>query len=682
VTRFRAHQLAFIVAGLLSGCTAPEDDAELDCGPGETENDGKCIGPVEPVEDCPAGEVLVDGACLLAGVQPSGCGQGFVHDGWRACVPELPAEACPATTMAVPGDSSCHEVSPCGAAPWGDIPVDVGTVYVDGGVVGGDGSAGAPYSTIQQAVNAATSGAIVAIAAGTYAEAVTVSGKAVRLWGVCPAQVEIAGPSTDLATLTLMGAGASEVHHLSLSGGGDVALLASNALGLIVEGVRIHDTPQAIAVEESLGPTSLTLSDSLVESVYETIAFVGGSELVVERSLLRGPPPGVNGSLPEGVFVDFYPFASLRGRATLRQSVVEAVLNAGLMAFGSDATLEASVVRDVRLAPGEVEGGYGALAADSNGQRGNLVVQRSLIAGIPDTGIIMQSSDLVVEDSVLSDLATTTAEWGSGIYLGGGPEGRSVMRVERTLLMRAFGFGMVTYGSDAVVVASAVIDTRPGTSKNYGVGVMFDNDRDALLESVGELRDSYVEAARMIGVMVDGSTATLSGLHVLDTLPSEIDQPFSRGIQVQNDVQTEMPGYATVDGSLVENSFEFGIAIADANVVVTNTVVRGSRARMVDGLFGDGIAVVSHGSGMGVATLSLIDSMVLDSDRAGIGLFGSAASIRGTYLECNGIHLNGEPNGAGIFEIEDGGENVCACGGDVVSCQVLSSMLLPPAALP
>src|SRR5207237_4355449 len=161
------------------------------------------------------------------------CGAGFVSDGARGCRAVLPAAACAFGLLAVPGETACHEVAPCGAAPWGDIPVEATTQYVDGAFAGAsDGSAQKPHKTIQAAISAAAAGAIVAVAAGSYPEDVTLAGKRVRLWGRCAKLVEIAGSASPAVASLLLreGSDGSEVHGVAVRGAsyGVVASAAKN----------------------------------------------------------------------------------------------------------------------------------------------------------------------------------------------------------------------------------------------------------------------------------------------------------------------------------------------------------------------------------------------------------------------------------------------------------------------
>src|SRR6185436_4422408 len=61
------------------------------------------------------------------GIPEGACAAGFTPDGSGGCVATVPSTPCGAGLMAVPGETACREVMPCGAAPWGDIPVDADT---------------------------------------------------------------------------------------------------------------------------------------------------------------------------------------------------------------------------------------------------------------------------------------------------------------------------------------------------------------------------------------------------------------------------------------------------------------------------------------------------------------------------------------------------------------------------
>jgi hypothetical protein len=147
--------------------------------------------------------------------------------------------------MAVPGDTACREVAPCGSGTWGDIPVEANTQFVDKAYAGGnsDGTLAHPWTTIQQGINAAAKGAIVAVAAGSYAEDVLIKYKPVRLWGRCPAMVEVAGAGVAPGVIQVFkkAAGGAEVRGIAVTGA-NTGIAVVGASSVVIEQVWVHDT--------------------------------------------------------------------------------------------------------------------------------------------------------------------------------------------------------------------------------------------------------------------------------------------------------------------------------------------------------------------------------------------------------------------------------------------------------
>ena len=154
------------------------------CAPGSwIGDDGSCLAAGVQRVCAPGTLPDLDGVCSDAGVPQAACPDGFVAaDG--ACRGVVPEELCADGLMAVPGESACRPIVGCGAGTWGDIPVEADTEYVDGSFGGAsDGSSEAPWTSLQDAVDVATPGAIVAVAEGEYEPVRIETQKAVRLWG-------------------------------------------------------------------------------------------------------------------------------------------------------------------------------------------------------------------------------------------------------------------------------------------------------------------------------------------------------------------------------------------------------------------------------------------------------------------------------------------------------------------
>src|SRR5262249_42842590 len=161
-----------------------------------------------------------------------------------------------------------------------------------------DGSAAKPWASLQPALDAAPSGGLVALAAGSYAEA-TVVGKPVRIWGRCPAMGEIVATGGGGSLHTEGGAGA----------GGDAA--------------AVPGAPPGIKVVDSI--------DVVLEHLW------------IHETAARGV--GASGA---GV--------------TLHESLIEAASTAGVGAIGSDVSIQSCAVRATSPEPGTLEHGEGIAA--------------------------------------------------------------------------------------------------------------------------------------------------------------------------------------------------------------------------------------------------------------------------------------------------------------------------------
>ncbi|HZO15223.1 MAG TPA: hypothetical protein VFB62_18245, partial [Polyangiaceae bacterium] len=265
---------------------------------------------------------------MRPGIAHEACAPGFEHDGAYSCAPILPADTCPPGLMAVPGETACRPVMTCGEGQWGDIPIDATTVYVDENYAGtdSDGSAAKPWTTIGAAASAAPTGALIAIAAGSYAEDMVITNKSVRIWGVCPERVEIVGLGSGFATIDIVqGASGTEVHGLSIRGNGR-GIGLSGSVDVVVDSVWVHDlTLGGIDLASAFGPTNAVVRGSLVEATRVAGIFSSGADATIEASVVRGTLPHLSLQLfgegiaiqvpcPEGpCLVDERPNVTVRG---------------------------------------------------------------------------------------------------------------------------------------------------------------------------------------------------------------------------------------------------------------------------------------------------------------------------------------------------------------------------------
>jgi len=627
--RSRARGTLVLAASLCSGC-GDED-------PGSKPT-------VEPTGcEAPAVE-LPDGACWRPGVPEDGCGTGFVHDGEYGCEPVLPIESCPPGLMAVPGESECRAIMACGDGPWGEIPVDATTVYVDGSFTGGgsDGSEAQPFTTIGDAVAAATPGALIAVAEGSYVESVTVQGKPVRLWGRCPEKVEVVGVGGQIGTLVLLsGADGSEVRGLAITGAG-VGVGLSGIEGVVLDHLWVHGNDlYGVDAEDDLGLVSFQLTGSLVEGNVGHGVMVLGSTSHVERSVVRSTVPSpAEAESGNGLKIQMScdPQGNCNPDApstvTIVGSVIEDNQTDGIFAGGSHLTVEQTVVRTTRPSDVDAAGGNGIAVEPCGPYKGcatlapaTLVVRSSVVAANHDVGIVVRGAQASVERSVVRPTDQTV---GRGIFV--------------QHLCYAPGH------------------CEPAT------------------RGAATLQESLVEQCHQTAVVVSGADLQVASSVIRTTWPRASDQRFGRGFSIQSCDGTEgcsplERSTVTIDGSLIDGQYEFGLLALDSDLVMNGTVVRGTLAHQFDGLFGDGVAVAAeHSTATGSVTGSLID----DTARAGVGSFGASVALTGSHVRCAAIELNGQDHGGNDYAFNDGGNNACGCPAADHACQVATADLEPP----
>jgi hypothetical protein len=264
--------------------------------------------------------------------------------------------------MAVPGETECQPVMACGEGLWGNIIVDATTIYVDAAYAGGanDGSSSQPFTTIADAVDAASPGALIAVAAGTYAEDVAIQ-KPVRLWGVCPDQAILTGGGGEVGAITLgPGATGAEVHGFSVAADNPTAVFVSGAEDVTLAHLWLHDgTGRGLTIESSLGATSVRAERVLVERAHVVGVGVVGADAsfheVVLRDILPRQSDQTNGI---GMSIEIHPDTTA-AEVAITTSVVERSHDAGILVFGSKASIEQTVVRDISPQPSDLQGGQG-----------------------------------------------------------------------------------------------------------------------------------------------------------------------------------------------------------------------------------------------------------------------------------------------------------------------------------
>ncbi|WP_437985174.1 right-handed parallel beta-helix repeat-containing protein [Sorangium sp. So ce117] len=636
--------------------------ADMACPPGELALETGACQPAGLPADmaCPPGELALEsGECQPAGVPPEACGEGFASDGNGGCAAILPQEECPEGQMAIPGETSCREVAPCGDGPWGDIAVEANTQFVDQAYAGGDsdGTRMKPWTTIQRGIDEAVDGAIVAVTDGSYAEDVEIRGKAVRLWGRCPGLVEIRGRDRSADAVLVIGDAATEteIRRLAVTGEG-AGLRVWGAHDVTIEQVWVHDTGDlGIAADKATsGGTSMALRGSLVEQSRAAGVLVFGSDATIESTVVRANQPNADGELGWGIVVRDARGRGARASAIVRACVVEQNHDVGVSVLGSDVTIEASVVRATQpSADGWGGRGISVLDDDDTGERGSVTVRACLVEQNHEVGVLVIGSDATIEASVVrATQPHADGTWGLGIgVLGSVDTGeRGSVTVRASLVEQNHQAGVYVLGSDATIEASVVRATQPRADGMGGWGIEVQDDPDTGERGSVTVHASLVEQNHDVGVDVEGSDATIEASVVRATQPSA-EWMGGWGIWVQDDPDTGERGSLTVRASLVEQNHETGVDVSGSDATIEATVVRATQPS-ADGTGAMGILVASSPDTGERGSVTVRASLVEQNHETGVEVYGSEATIESTVVRATQPSADGT-GGQGIIVLND-----------------------------
>lgn len=647
----------------------PPDDEEDNvppppaCAEGERRDlNGECRpDAIAPTFDCEPGSYpLADGTCRAAGLEPADCASGFVHDGDRSCEPTLPPERCAPGMIATVGMASCELVADCGRGPWGNIPVDADTQYVDAAYAVGDsdGTAAKPWIDIASAIAAAQAGAVVAIAAGSYDGSLYVSSKPVKLWGRCPSMVEISSSSIQ-TTLRFSQSSGAEVHQVAVTGS-NRGIGVSGSTGVLIDRVWVHGYGEdGVEVSESGGAV---IRDSLLEANRRNLSALG--DVRIEGSLLRQ-------AVDSGVTIAAG--LAVMGRAELIGSVIEDNERLGAMVVGGELTVQGSVLRGTTLGAG-FTGGTTIEVTRFDGVAGQLQMSGALVEPGRGPGVVLSGSEGQIETTVFRD---GVDDFSPAILAQPDGDLPSSLSVRHGSIMRTGTGGIGIINSQALLEGVAIADVAIDASGFGGRAVEATSLTPTAPPVELTLEGGMLTGGGDVGIYLMGGAASIAHTLVQD-VPGNAQGLYGRGVQVERDHATFAPSAFTLRQSRITRVAEWGLlaigSTATIDDVEIDTVVSNSQ-----GLYGDALAVMSDQT---TASAELSSSRLVDASRAGVAAFGAEVAVASSLLGCHGFDLDGEPLAGLPFAFEDQGGMWCGCGDELTTCKVATAGVAPPTPLP
>ena len=320
-------------------------------------------------------------------------------------------------------DGECVPAA-CGTGTWGNLVVDESTVYVDiAAAEGGDGSEAAPFTSIQEGLDAAgdADGGMVAVAAGTYPETLVLDRghDGVHLAGRCKELVVIDAGVGDESTAGIevyVNSSEVEVSGVTVSGSQYAGVLVGSGVVMIEDSEIVgNEYSGIVAYQSGLYETSLFVESCMVaeNTVAGVIATGSSTTFTLRETIVRDSLADEDGATGFGIWV--YGGASLEAEAcdVLRNGT------AGVLAYesGSMVTLRETTIHDTW--PDEASGsGYGIWIATG----ASLAVEACEFSGNTAVGVNAADAGTTVSlrEATIKDTQSSETWGGYGIQISGG----------------------------------------------------------------------------------------------------------------------------------------------------------------------------------------------------------------------------------------------------------------------
>jgi hypothetical protein len=260
---------------------------------------------------------------------------------------------------------------------------------------------------------------------------------------------------------------------------------------------------------------------------------------------------------------------------TVRACLVEQNHQMGVYVSGSEGTIEASVVRSTPNALVNIEGGIFIEDDPDTNTRANVTVRACLIEKNLDLGIFVLGSDATIEATVIrSTLPSAQGTGGTGIFVQNDltTKERAKVIVRACLVEKNHKLGVSILGADATIEATVVRSTLPAAEGTGGRGIdVFDIGTNTRANVT--IRACVIEKNHYVGVYVEGSDATIEATVVRSTLPNAQGEN-GRGIAVHDSSDTNERANVTVRACLIEQNQDVGVFVAGSDAAIETTVVR------------------------------------------------------------------------------------------------------------
>ncbi len=546
--------------------------------------------------------------------------------------------SCPPGQAHFPGTPGCAAIGTvCPSGEFADLGATALYVTASTTAASGDGSMGAPFTSITAAINSTPAGGTIVLGLGTFDEDFLID-RPVTLRGSCVAGTTVVSSSRaqDLGVVTVD----AEVELTDLT-------IAGERIGVLVESGRLHGHDLAIAGARQTGVRVsgglAILEDVIIRDTQASpdgmfgygrgMEVRGGGRVEVARAVLennreigialRDPVTEPHRFTGVAVVATQLESAANTGRALNIAESASAVFERAVfednhdvaiaLSYGGMLELHDAVVRDTEVVASGQFGVGIAVNADSHAVGSRVWITHNRTAGFavgsdPNEQSSIDFTDLLVEETE----GDADGQFGRGIEVGYGADAR----LERVWIRGNRLHGLFVDGAGSTITATDAfsLETRAKAADgSSGWGASATNGSHLTLRRA-VLDRNVSTAASFSG---EGTEVILRDLIVEDTAPGVgVVGPCGRGLNAQEGVRL------IVERARLFRNREVGIVIHDPTTLATLSDIRVEDTATV------GLGVL--GSGIGIqlgAHMTLDRAEVSDSRECGVFVHDQGATL-------------------------------------------------------
>ena len=379
--------------------------------------------------------------------------------------------------------------------------------------------------------------------------------------------------------------------------------------------------------------STVTIRESLVDGNRTAGIVIESSTVKVEKSAVRNTRSrSSDDALGIGIQAGLKHGLKLSSRLVIHESIISNNRWAGIHLLSSMATLADSVIVDTQPQVSDMKFGVGIRAESSSSIKlaSTLSVQDSLVARNRVAGVLLFGSSATLESSVVRDTESQSSDrkYGMGIQIEvqGSTQLPSNLVVRDSAVVNNRVIGVALYSSTATLERSVVRDTRPSAlDQMEGMGIQAVMKSGMKYGSTLKLSDCLLKGNRKEGIVLTSSTATIERSIVRDTKPQSSDKNFGLGISAYVGSDTKVPSSLNMRDSIVANSWTVGVFVGSSKLIAERSVIRFTHPRASDNL---GYAIMAgQQDGMQGSTLELRDCMISNNWNVSVMLYRSTGTV-------------------------------------------------------